>query len=48
MPWCSSPSATAPARTVTSQAVCRRIGMTPIGLSDRYYDETVEVFEALA
>lgn len=31
-----------------SQAVCRRIGMTPVGLSDRYYDETVEVFEALA
>lgn len=32
---------------VASQAVCRRLGMTHLGLSDRYYDTTCELFEAL-
>jgi RimJ/RimL family protein N-acetyltransferase len=27
-----------------SQAVCRRLGMTHLGQSDRYYGETLEVF----
>lgn len=30
-----------------SQAVCARLGMTHLGLSDEYYDVTCELFEIL-
>lgn len=29
-----------------SQAVCRRLGMAPLGLTDRFYDVTCELFRA--
>lgn len=28
-----------------SQAVCHRLGMTPLGRDDRYYDEMLEIFQ---
>lgn len=30
---------------LASQAVCRRLGMTPRGRTDRYYDTETELFE---
>ena len=33
---------------LASQAVCRRLGMADVGLTDRYYDVTVALFQALA
>jgi RimJ/RimL family protein N-acetyltransferase len=33
-------------QNVASQAVCRRIGMTHLGSTDRYYDVTSELFRA--
>jgi RimJ/RimL family protein N-acetyltransferase len=32
---------------VRSQAVCRRLGMTHLGSTDRYYHTTLEVFELI-
>ena len=29
-----------------SMAVCRRLGMTPLGLTERYYDVSCELFQA--
>lgn len=35
-------------QNIVSQNVCRRLGMTDLGLSDAFYDETLRVFAARA